>query len=77
MREIPVSKFKATCLSVIDEVQRTGATVRLTKYGRPVAQLGPSRSERRVLGKMRGKMKIVGDIVGPIGAFDNWWAAKD
>jgi len=24
------------------------------------------------LGAMKGKMEIVGDIVGPIGAFDPW-----
>lgn len=74
MREIAVSKFKATCLAVLEEVRKTGAPVRITKFGKPIAEIVPSRPRKSGswLGSMRDSGEIVGDIVGPIGAFDNW-----
>ena len=39
MKEIAVSKFKATCLAVIAEVQRTRKPVRVTRFGKPVRTL--------------------------------------
>ena len=74
MRELAVSKFRATCLAVVEEVRRTGAPIRLTRYGKPVAEIvpaGPRKAGRR-LGGMRGSMNLLGDIVGPIGAFREW-----
>jgi len=74
MREIAISKFKATCLAVVEEVRRTGVPVRITKFGRPVAEVVPSRPAKRGswLGCMRDSFEIVGDISGPVGAFDGW-----
>jgi prevent-host-death family protein len=76
MREIAISKFKSTCVAVIDEVNRTRKPIRITRLGKPVADLqptGPSPKER-VLGGMKGKMELDpdADIVGPIGAFEPW-----
>ena len=74
MREIAISKFKATCLGVVEEVRRTGKPVRITKYGQPVAEVVPAkpRKPKSLLGHMRGSVEYYGDIVGPIGAFDGW-----
>jgi prevent-host-death family protein len=74
MKEIAISKFKATCLAVLEEVRRTGRPVRVTRFGKPVAEVVPPKAERKrsLLGCMEGTGEIVGDIVGPIGAFDNW-----
>lgn len=79
MREIPISKFRASCLSVLEDVNQTGQPVVVTRFGKPVAQISPlpPAKKKRWLGCMSGSMEIVGDIVGPIGAFDDWWAAKD
>jgi prevent-host-death family protein len=41
MREMPISKFKATCLAVLEEVRRTRTPVRVTRFGRPVADVLP------------------------------------
>lgn len=38
---MPASTFKATCLAVLDEVAATGATIVVTKRGKPVARLMP------------------------------------
>jgi len=42
MDAMPISKFKAQCLSVMDRVRRTGRPVRVTRYGRPVADVVPA-----------------------------------
>ena len=39
MESIPISKFKATCLSVLKSVKRTGRPVLITRYGQPVAEV--------------------------------------
>ena len=74
MREIAISKFKATCLAVLEEVRRTGEPVRITRFGRPVAEVVPARAPKPAswLGSMAGAVEIVGDISGPVGAFENW-----
>lgn len=37
MRSIRASEFKAKCLAILDEVERTGETVTILKRGRAVA----------------------------------------
>jgi len=37
--EIPATKFKATCLDLMDRVAATGEVVVITKHGRPIAKL--------------------------------------
>ena len=74
MREIAASKFKATCLAVLEDVRRTRRPIRITRFGKPVAELRPATPESPELwmGCMRGTAEIVGDIVGPIHAFAPW-----
>jgi len=78
MREIAISKFKATCLAVVEDVRKTGTPVRITRFGRPVAEVVPARPARKKswLGYMKGSLEITGDIVGAVGAFDGWTMAK-
>ena len=40
-RTISVGKFKAKCLSLMDEVEETGVPIVVTKRGRPVSRLVP------------------------------------
>ena len=35
------AEFKAHCLRILDEVERTGETVTITKRGHPVAEIRP------------------------------------
>jgi prevent-host-death family protein len=74
MREMPISKFKITCLAVLEEVRRTGVPVRITRFGKPVAEVVPARTPKTAswLGCTRDSVEIDGDIVGPIGAFSGW-----
>lgn len=71
MQEIAISKFKATCLAVLEDVRRTRKPIRVTRFGKPVAEIVPPNGEqKRVLGGARDRITITGDIVGPIGAFE-------
>lgn len=66
-KTIQASRFKATCLQLMDEVASTGETVVITKNGRPVAQLVPVRVIPKTLfGRDKGKIEILGDIISPI-----------
>jgi prevent-host-death family protein len=77
MQTIQASKFKANCLALMDQVARTGETILVTKHGRPVAELRPHRRPRArsLIGLHKGRVKIRGDIVAPIGA-ELWEALK-
>jgi prevent-host-death family protein len=74
-RIIKASEFKAKCLAVIDEVERTRQPIVITKRGKPVAELVPHKaSSANFLGIFKGKMEIVGDIISPIDV--EWEALK-
>jgi len=45
MREVPVTEAKARLPEFIDEVER-GATIRITRHGRPVARIIPEADAR-------------------------------
>lgn len=79
MDTIPVSQFKARCLSILAEVKRTGRPILVTRFGVPVAQvLPPSPAARRGrwLGRLEGSMEIVGDIVAPVAGGEDWEALR-
>jgi prevent-host-death family protein len=66
MEEIAISKFKAICLAVLERVRQTGQPVRITRFGRPVAEIvppAPPKNSGDWLGCMGGTAEIVGDIV--------------
>ena len=64
-RTIPAGEFKAKCLKLLDEVQRTGEVIIVTKRGRPVARLTapPAEGVVSVFGRQKGSMTILGNIV--------------
>lgn len=74
-RMIKASEFKAKCLAVLDEVQRTRQPVVITKRGKPVAELRPPPpAKRNARGILKGRMEIIGDIISPIDV--EWEALK-
>jgi prevent-host-death family protein len=66
-RTISATEFKAHCLALMDEVQRTGEELVITKHGKPVARLAPvvSAAAPSVVGWMRGTSEVLGDLIGP------------
>lgn len=79
MEEIAISKFKATCLAVLERVRKTGEPVVVTRFGQPIARIEPpAPAKKRIkLGGGVGTMTIHGDIVGPITDISDWEAAQD
>ena len=79
MEEIAISKFKATCLAVLEKVKKSGHPVLVTRFGQPIAQIVPPDAPKRApqLGTGVGSITIVGDIVGPISDISDWEAARD
>jgi prevent-host-death family protein len=60
-------EFKARCLKVMDQVQKTGRGVIITKRNVPVAQVVPIKAEKQsMFGCMKGTVKIKKNIVKPI-----------
>lgn len=79
MEQIAVSKFKATCLSVMERVRKTRKPVLVTRFGVPIAQVTPPPKAKRSSGwrgSMIGTAEIVGDIVGPITTEEDWDATR-
>jgi prevent-host-death family protein len=69
IQEIAISKFKAKCLSLLEEVSKTKTPLRVTRRGKALADVIPASSEaeeRSWIGSMSGSIEIVGDIVSPI-----------
>ena len=63
-KEIAAGEFKARCLQLMDEVDRDGIEIVITKRGRPVAKLVPARTEKlSPIGWMKGTVIIHDDIV--------------
>ncbi len=70
MRTMAAAKFKAQCLSVMDEVQTKRVPVLVTKNGKPVAKLVPldlpNDEDPLDAFLFPGKIEILGDIMAPL-----------
>jgi prevent-host-death family protein len=79
MKDVSISKFKAKCLGLIEQVHKTRQPLRITRHGIPVAEVvpaGPDR-KRKFVGDMVGTGTIVGDIVSPVIDLDEIEAYRD
>jgi prevent-host-death family protein len=75
MEEIAISKFKATCLAVLERVRKTRKPVRVTRFGKPIADVIPSApkpSGKRWLGGMVGTGHVTGDIISTASEENDW-----
>lgn len=80
MEEVPISQFKAKCLALLEQVRKTKKPLRITRHGKPVADVVPAATsvDRAALfGSMRNSMEILGDIVSPVIDLDDIEALHD
>lgn len=80
MREIAISEFKAKCLAIVEEVNKTKHPVQITKFGKVVAELGPPKPKPAPadwMGSMKGEVKILGDIISPASDPEDWEVLRD
>jgi prevent-host-death family protein len=80
MQEIAISEFKAKCLSILEQVEKTKSPVRITRHGKPVADVVPTVQDvdrATLFGCMRDSIQILGDIVSPVIDLDEIEALRD
>lgn len=80
MESISISRFKATCLAVLQKVHSSGQPVLVTRRGEPIAEVvPPSRPTQdvRQLGALAGRGRIQGDILSPVIDPADWEVLKD
>jgi prevent-host-death family protein len=69
MDEIAISEFKAKCLAIVERVRRTKTPIRITRFGRPVAEVVPiPRATETIewLGSLSECMTIRDDIASSV-----------
>jgi prevent-host-death family protein len=80
IQEIAISKFKAKCLSLLQEVSKTKIPLRVTRRGKAIADVIPASSagdERSWIGSLSGSVELVGDVVSPVIDIEAIEALKD
>ena len=78
--EIVISEFKAKCLALLKRVQKTKTPIRITRFGRPIAEVippSPTLDRANWLGSMAGTFEIQGDIISPVIEESDWEALRD
>ncbi len=71
--DIPAARFKAECLQLMDQVEKSREPIIITKHGRAVAQLAPvASSSGSLFGYMKGTIQAQGDLTKPV---DEEWSA--
>lgn len=66
--KVTISKFKATCLALLNKVKKTGQPILVTRRGEPIAQVIPPPLPEKPeswLGSFQSTGKIVGEIISP------------
>jgi antitoxin (DNA-binding transcriptional repressor) of toxin-antitoxin stability system len=67
MKEIAISEFKAKCLALLGQVEKSRNPIRVTRRGKAVADVFPPSPEEVSdwMGSMKREIEIIDDIVGP------------
>jgi len=82
LREISVSEFKAKCISLLEEVNKTKTPLRVVKRGKPLAEVTPpspdeSQSRENWVGSLSDSTRVLGDIISPVIDIEDIEAMKD
>lgn len=80
MIEVPISEFKAKCLALLEEVRKSRKPIRITRHGKPVAEIVPPEKKldrKSMFGSMEGSIGFKGDIISPASDKDDWEVLRD
>lgn len=74
MEQIPISEFKALCLRLLADVQRTGKPITVTRNGKPLVVVYPAPIKRKRVpfGIAKETGKIHGDLIEPAESSSVW-----
>jgi|TARA_B110000305_G_scaffold46238_1_gene49182 antitoxin (DNA-binding transcriptional repressor) of toxin-antitoxin stability system len=73
--EMSVPRFKATCLAVIEKVQREKCHVVISRHGKPAAELSPVIGGEA--GSLFGRSSKTTLIKGDLNSTEETWDAED
>jgi prevent-host-death family protein len=76
---IPISKFKATCLELLRKVKLTRQPLVITRNNEPIAMVVPPpdvSNDKTWLGSFQESGEIVGDIIAPVLDENEWSVLK-
>lgn len=79
MEKLAISKFKATCLAVLERVRKTRKPLQITRFGEPIAEVFPPALPKRSkgwMGSLAGSGRIAGDIISPTAEEGDWDALE-
>ena len=71
MESIPVSKFKARCLGILEEVRKHRKKIIITKRGVPIAEIRPLEPFGQEKPPLKETVVFMGDLVSPV-AQEDW-----
>jgi prevent-host-death family protein len=80
MKEVTISEFKTKCFSLLDQVQKTKQPIRVTRFGKPIAEIvppAPQPDHTDWIGSMKGTIEILGDIISPANDEQDWEVLRD
>jgi prevent-host-death family protein len=80
VQEVAISEFKAKCLALLERVRKTKQPIRVTRHGKPVAEIvPPAIVEDRAswIGSMQGSGETLGDIISPATDEADWEVLRD
>jgi prevent-host-death family protein len=80
MKEVAISEFKAKCLSLLEQVQKTKKPLLVTRFGKPIAKVSPPPAEAANMewfGSMKDSIEILGDIISPANDENEWQVLRD
>jgi prevent-host-death family protein len=65
VKTVLISEFKAKCIGLLKDVQKTKEPILVTLRGKPIARVEPVvKPKKRIrLGALKGWMEIKGDII--------------
>ena len=72
---VTISKFKATCLALMDKVKKTGKPILVTRRNEPIALITPPPKPKQPagwLGMFKTNGRIVGDMIAPVLDESEW-----
>jgi prevent-host-death family protein len=79
MKQVAISEFKAKCLALLEQVRVTRQPIRVTRHGKPVAEVvppTPAIDRSSMFGSMKDSITITGDIISPADE-DDWEVLDD
>jgi len=65
MKDILISEFKAKCIKLLKNVNKSKQPIRVTLRGEPLVIVYPVEAQEEkplMLGALRGKVKVLGDL---------------